>query len=63
MALSHGEHQGPYPTKVQRIADLLRKPQELMARQREDSRLLGRVRDLDNGGTGGEYVTGDDELL
>ena len=29
-ALSQGEHQGPYPTMVQRIADLLRKPQELM---------------------------------
>ena len=34
-----------------------------MARQREDFHLLGRVRDLDNGGTGGEYVTDDDGLL
>ena len=62
-ALSQGEHQGPYPTMVQRIADLLRKPQELMVRQREDSHLLGRVRDLNDGGTGGEYVTDDDGLL
>ena len=62
-ALSQGEHQRPYPTMVQRIADLLRKPRELMARQREDSHLLGKVRDLNNGGTGGEYVTDDDGLL
>ena len=48
---------------VQRIVDLLRKSQELMERQREDSYLLGRVRDLNNGGTGGEYVTDDDRLL
>ena len=61
--LSQGEHQGPYPTMVQRIADLLRKPHELMARQREDSHLLGKVRDLNNGGIGGEYVTDDDGLL
>ena len=51
------------PTMVQRIADLLRKPQELMKRQREDSHLSGKVKDLKNGGTGGEYVTVDDELL
>ena len=62
-ALSQGKHQGPYPAMVQRIADLLRKPQELMERQREDSHLLGRVRGLNNGGTGGEYVTDDDGLL
>ena len=62
-ALSQGEHQGPYPTMVQWIADLFRKPQELMARQREDSHLLGKVQDLNNGGTGGEYVTDDDGLL
>ena len=34
-----------------------------MARQREDFHLLGRVRDLNNGGTGGECVTDDDGLL
>ena len=62
-ALSQGEHQGPYPTMVQRIADLLRKPQELLERQREDPHLLRRVQDLNNGGTGGEYVTNDDGLL
>ena len=62
-ALSQGEYQGPYPTIVQRTADLLRKPQELMARQREDCHLLGRVQDLDNGGTGGEYVADDDGIL
>ena len=28
-ALSQGEHQGPHPTTVQRITDLLRKSQEL----------------------------------
>ena len=62
-ALSQGEHRGPYPTMVQRIAGLLRKPQELMKRQREDSNLLGKIQDLDNGETGGEYVTDDDGLL
>ena len=62
-ALSQGEHQGPYPTMVQRIADLLRKPQELMKRQKEDSHLLGKVQDLNNGGTGGEYSTDEDGLL
>ena len=48
---------------IQRIADLLRKPQELLERQREDPHLLGRVQDLNSGGTGGEYVTDDDGLL
>ena len=48
---------------VQRIADLLRKLQELMKQQREDSQLLGKVQDLNNVGTGGEYVTDDDGLL
>ena len=48
---------------VQRIAGLLRKPQELMKRQKKDSHLLGKIQDLDNGGTGGEYVTDDDGLL
>ena len=62
-ALSQGEHQGPYPTMVQRIADLLHKPQELMKRQKEDSHLLGKVQDLNNGGTGGEYSTDEDRLL
>ena len=62
-ALSQGEHRGPYPTMVQHIAGLLRKPQELMKRQREDSHLVGKIQDLDNGGTGGEYVTDDDGLL
>ena len=52
-ALSQGEHQGPCPTMVQRIADLLRKPQELMKRQKEDSHLLVKVQNLDNGETGG----------
>ena len=60
-ALSQSEHQDPYPTMVQRIADLLRKSQELMARQRENSHLLGKVRDLNNGGTGGEYATDDED--
>ena len=59
-ALSQGKYQGPYPTRIQRIADLLRKPREFMKRQREDSHLLDKVQDLDNGGTGGEYVTDDD---
>ena len=31
--------------------------------QREGSHLLGKIPDLDNGGTGGEYVTDDDRLL
>ena len=30
-SLSQSEHRGPYPTMVQRIAGLLRKPQELMS--------------------------------
>ena len=62
-ALSQGELRGPYPTMVQRIAGLLRQPQELRKRQREDFHLLGKIEDLDNGGTGGEYVTDDDGLL
>ena len=48
---------------VQRIADLLRKPQKLMKRQKEDSYLLAKVQDLNNGGIGGEYVTDYDGLL
>ena len=63
IALSQGEHRGSYPTMVQRIAGLLRQPQELLKRQREDSYLLEKIQDLDNGGTGGEYVTDDDGLL
>ena len=31
-----------------------------MKRQRKDSYLLENIRDLDNGGTDGEYVTDDD---
>ena len=62
-ALSQVEHLGPYPTMVQQIAGLLRKPQEPMKWQREDSHLLGNIQDLDNGGTGGGYVTDDDGLL
>ena len=34
-----------------------------MKRQRGDSHLLGKIQDLDNGGTRGEYVTDDDGLL
>ena len=52
-ALSQGEHQGPYPTMVERIVDLLCKPQELMKWQKEDSHSFRKVQDLDNGGTGG----------
>ena len=55
-ALSQGEHRGLYPTMMQRIAGPLRKPQGFMKRQREDSHLLGKIQDLDNGGTKGEYV-------
>ena len=62
-ALSQDEHQSPYPTMARRIADLLRKPQEIMKRQKEDSHLLEKVQDLNNGGSGGEYVTDDDGLL
>ena len=62
-ALSQCEHRIPYPTMLQRIAGLLRKPQELMKRQREDSPLLGNIQDLNNGETGGEYVTDGDGLL
>ena len=62
-ARSQDEHQGPYPTMVQRIASLLHKPQELMKRQKEDSHLLGKIQALDNGETGVEYVTEDDRFL
>ena len=62
-ALSQGEHQGPHPTTVQRITDLLHKSQELMKRQTGDSHLLKNIQDLDNRGTGEEYVTNDDGLL
>ena len=34
-----------------------------MKRQREDSNLSGKMQDLDNGGTGGEYATDEDGLL
>ena len=47
---------------VQRNAGLLRKPQELMKQQRENSHMLGNIQDLDNGGTLGGYVTDDDGL-
>ena len=63
VALSQGKHRGPYPTMVQRVAGLLRQPQELRKRQREDSHLLGNIEDLDNERTGGDYVTDDDGLL
>ena len=62
-ALSQGKYRDPSSTMVQRIAGLLPKTQELRKRQREDSHLLGKIQDLDNGGTGGEYVTDDDGLL
>ena len=62
-ALSQGKHRDPYPTMVQWIADLLRKSQELMKRQREDSRLLGKMQDLDNRGTWGEYIADSNGLL
>ena len=47
-ALSQGEHQGPYPTTAQRIANLLHKSQELMKRQRGDSPLFRKVQDLEH---------------
>ena len=47
-ALSQSEHRGPYPIMVQR---------------REYSQLLGKTQDLDNGETGRQYVTDDDELF
>ena len=53
IALSQGEHQGLNPTTVQRIADLLRKSQELMKRQRGDSHLFRKVQEPDSGGIGG----------
>ena len=61
--LSQGEHQGPHPTMVQRITDLLHKSQELMKRQTGDLHLFRNIQDLDNGATGGEYVTNYDGLL
>ena len=62
--LSQGEHRGPYPTMPQRIAGLLRIPQELMKQQREDYHLLGKIQDLDSGEPGGGgYVADDDGLL
>ena len=62
-ALSQGEHQGPHSTTIQRTTDLLRKSQELMKRQTRDLHLFSKIQDLDNRGTGGEYVTNDDGLL
>ena len=62
-ALRQGKHRAPYPTIVQRTAGLLRKPQERMKQQREDYHLLGKIQDLDNEGTGGEYVADGDGLL
>ena len=63
VALSQGEHRGPYPTMAQRVGGLLRQPQELRKRQREDSHLFRKIGDLDKGGSGGDYVTDDDGLL
>ena len=34
-----------------------------MKQQREDSHMLGNIQDLDNGGTGGEYVIDGNGLL
>ena len=62
-ALSQREHQDPHPTTVQRITDLLRKSQELMKRQTRDLHLFRKIQDLNNRGTGGEYVTNDDGRL
>ena len=62
-ALSQGEHQCPHRTTVQRITDLLRKSQELVKRQTGNLHVFRKLQDLDNGGTGGEYVTNDDRLL
>ena len=53
IALTQDKYQGSYPTMVQQIADLLRKPQGLMKQQEKGSHLLGKVQDLNNGGTGG----------
>ena len=47
-ALSQGEHQGPHPTTVRGIADLLHKPQELTKRQRGDYYLFRKVQDLEH---------------
>ena len=62
-AFSQGKHRGPYPTMLQRIAGLLSIPQELMKQQKEDSHSLGKIQDLDNGGTRVEYVVDDNGLL
>ena len=62
-ALSQGEHRGSYPTMVQRMAGLLRKPQELINWLTEDSHLLGKIQDLNSRRAGGEYETDDDGLL
>ena len=53
IVFSQGERRGPYPTMVQRVAGLLRKPQELMKRQREYFHLMENIQDLDSGGIGG----------
>ena len=62
-APSQGEHRGPYPTMVQRVAGLLRRPQQLMKRQREESHLLGKIQYLNNRETGGGCVIDDNGLL
>ena len=62
-ALSQGERQGPHPTTLQRMAGLLREPQELMKHLNEDSHLLGKIHNLDKGGNEGEYVADDNRLL
>ena len=62
-ALSQDKYQDPYPTTLQRIAGLLRKPQELIKQQKEDFHWLEKIQDLDNGGTGGEYVADDNGLF
>ena len=46
--LRKGEHQGPYPATVQRIAHLFHRPQELMKRQRGGSHLCRKVQDLEH---------------
>ena len=58
-----GQTPRPIPNHGTTDRGLLRKPQELMKRQREDSHLLGKIQDLDNGGTGVGYLTDDDGLL
>ena len=61
--LSQGDHRGSYPTMLQRTADLLRELQELTRQHRGDSHLVGKIQDLDNGRTGGEYVVDNIGLL